>query len=129
MEPLMWKAEYNLGIEIIDNQHKRIMQIINNLQNSVAVENGSKIIAFILDDLLEYTYYHFETEEGLLNKSDNSFIAHKITHDEIINVIISLKDSLIEEKQTLTEDKVEYFRNWWLKHILEGDKSELKHVS
>ncbi len=123
MKYMGWESEFSTGIEIIDAQHKRIFQIINNLHEAILVENGPKILVFILDDLLEYAYYHFETEEPLLEKVDFSVVvSHKVIHVEIINKIVLIKEELLQGKKSLTLELVEDLRNWWFTHILEEDK-------
>lgn len=123
MKYFEWNDKYNIGVEIIDGQHKRLMQILDNFHNSILVENGTKVLAFILDDLLEYSYYHFETEEPMLEKKAGyDFLSHKTYHDELINELILMKEDLVKGKFIPTIESAKQLRSWWINHILEEDK-------
>lgn len=122
-----WKYELITGIKIIDDQHKRIFQILNNLEEAIHVVNGPRILLFILDDLLEYSYYHIETEESILKaKHDYDFASHKKVHDEIIRIICMIKDDLSEKNIFPTINTVGKFKNWWISHIIEEDLKAIR---
>ncbi|MEW6652440.1 MAG: hypothetical protein AB1394_03120 [Bacteroidota bacterium] len=57
-----------------------------------------------------------------IKKGNNSLRVNKNAYDEIISRIIAMKKSIDSDNQTSTEQNAEYFRNWWLKHVIEGDK-------
>ena len=58
-----WKSSYSVKVKEIDSQHKRIFQIINKLHEGIQKKGLKNIIKEILDELLDYSIYHFETEE------------------------------------------------------------------
>ena len=67
-----WKPEYNVHIDTIDQQHKKLVAIINELYELLTDETGVKeYISKIIDDLKEYTIYHFSTEEDLMKNSSH----------------------------------------------------------
>jgi hemerythrin-like metal-binding protein len=63
---LSWNPSLSLGIASIDRQHERELDLINNLHNAILAGRGSQVAAATLDELLEYTIYHFRFEEGML---------------------------------------------------------------
>ena len=62
-----WNESYNIGIEVIDHQHRQILDYINTLEQ---VKNTGKRdkIKEIQDDLIDYTQSHFSFEENLLQQ-------------------------------------------------------------
>ena len=60
-----WNEKYSVHIEEIDSQHKKIFSIINRLHSALKARKGKKVIGNLLDELVDYTYYHFATEENI----------------------------------------------------------------
>ena len=61
-----WKKEYNLNIEEIDKQHKKLMEIGKRAYDIAIIDDGYDEIMTIIDELLEYTKYHYKYEENML---------------------------------------------------------------
>jgi hemerythrin len=77
---MKWLKEYELGIDAIDNQHKRIVEYINELEKAHGLGNEG-YITFVLDGLVDYTLTHFQFEEGMQEKAGYPFLkAHKRIH-------------------------------------------------
>ena len=124
---LVWKDEYAIGVELIDNQHKHLFAIGNGiyelLENYILDDKYDKIIK-ILADLREYTKYHFQSEEEyMLQIKYPGYFSQKVEHDDFIDKIEEI------ELQNLDENQEEYIRelllfvfNWVLEHILQKDK-------
>lgn len=111
-----------LGIQVLDDQHIRLMQIMNNLYKALIDENGIRVVSFILDDLLEYTYYHLETEEKYMHDIHHpESLRHKIEHEEFAARLEKIKEKICEEESKLTIESVTALKNWWKQHIAECD--------
>ncbi|NLI91911.1 MAG: hemerythrin family protein [Peptococcaceae bacterium] len=124
---LIWKDDYAIGVELIDEQHKHLFQIGNSiyalLEDKVLVDKYDKIVT-ILQDLKQYTKYHFQTEEEyMLQNRYPKFFSHKVEHDDFINKIeeVELKDIDVDQENYIREILVFVF-NWILEHILKNDK-------
>jgi hemerythrin len=78
---IAWTADLNTGIDVIDNQHKRIVNYINQLEDTVTQCNQRSIGA-ILDELMDYTLSHFTFEESLQEEAGYKFAKpHKAVHE------------------------------------------------
>ncbi|MEA1890408.1 MAG: hemerythrin domain-containing protein, partial [Pseudomonadota bacterium] len=64
-----WKEEYSVGIDSIDQQHKKLLSLINQLQTAVDYSTGKEFEREALDELVTYTKDHFSYEEGLMEKN------------------------------------------------------------
>lgn len=123
----LWKKEFELGIPTIDNQHKRLLEIGNRIIDLLAThsegdDNYDEIIE-VIENLKDYTVYHFKTEEDLLKKYNYSeFVQHKIEHDAFIGYIYSVDLHTVEENQGIfLEELLKKIVNWVFHHIIATD--------
>jgi len=124
---LQWKAEYLIGVELIDEQHKHLFEIGNRiyelLENYIYVDKYDKIVA-IINELSEYTRYHFKTEENyMIQIKYPKYFDQKVEHDDFIRKIeeIDLRD-LDENQDKHIGDILTFVFTWILEHILKKDK-------
>ena len=71
MPLITWGPQLEFGISIIDSQHKRLVDMINKLDDAMKSGRGGQEVTNTLEGLVEYTHTHFRTEEGLLK--DNGY--------------------------------------------------------
>ncbi len=122
-----WKKEFELGIEIIDEQHQNLLKIGNKI-NDVLLEHEEgyddyDVIMELLDELRDYTAYHFETEEKIMLKCGyDDFDNHKAQHDKFIDYLDSIDlDEVDENQQEFLEELLKKLINWIFKHIMSVD--------
>lgn len=146
---IKWEDKYSVGIEQIDDQHRVLINIINNLQNiydNRGLANFNKEILKALDALKMYTLVHFKCEEILMEMFDyQGCIEHKESHDGFIKLIngyhshlmvsMNQRDNIEEIESNFAEiDKIDeeiyakiekiihFLKTWLLNHIMKGDK-------
>lgn len=123
MALVRWKEQYDVGIAIIDEQHKKLVDIINNLHEAMSSGNGNTVIAKIADELLQYTKYHFNAEENLLKKCNYSELEpHKVQHRKFEGEIQNFIDDIKEGRKNLSITVMKFLMDWLLKHIGSTDK-------
>lgn len=122
-----WKKEFELGIASIDNQHKRLIEIGNTINrllvmNTDAIDNYDEIIE-VIDDLKEYTVYHFQTEEKLFRKYNYpKYNQHKEEHDRFVSYINSMNLHTADMNQSVfLEELLNNIVNWVFLHIITED--------
>jgi len=121
-----WKDRLNTGIEVIDNQHKRLFEIGTELYNLTSLDDGIDHydeIVVVINKLKDYTKYHFDYEEQRLEKLNYSGLHdHKIEHQRFIDKLneIEAKDIDINQKQIIL-DIIEFIINWISEHIVGTD--------
>ncbi|OIP99455.1 hypothetical protein AUK40_00665 [Candidatus Wirthbacteria bacterium CG2_30_54_11] len=99
MSAIAWKDEYNTGIKVIDEQHLRIVDYINELYN--VRENGGNAKS-VLKALIDYTLTHFTFEESLHERANYRDIEeHKRHHVVFINKIARFKDRFDQVEDVL----------------------------
>ncbi len=118
---IKWQDNYSVGHSILDNQHKFLLEIINDLYKSMISNNLEGNYGELVKELIKYTNVHFGFEEKLLEKIGFQEIKdHLVYHAEM-----KKKIGLLEvELKTLEEGCLElltFLKNWWLDHILQQD--------
>lgn len=80
MAALEWQDELDTGIDVIDGQHRRIVDMINQL-DAARRAPGAEDVSLVLDELVDYTLSHFAFEEALIEEAGYAFTAaHKRVH-------------------------------------------------
>ena len=124
MALLVWQAELDTGIDVIDQQHQRIVALINQL----AEATGRDDQAAVLEELVDYTLSHFAFEEELLEESGYTFgPAHKRVHDMFVRRVGEYR-MRFEAGEDITTELKGMLARWLFNHIRSDDKSYSKHV-
>lgn len=127
MAYIEWKDEYATGIDVIDNQHKRIVDYINQINKAQADKNRA-LMTEVLINLMDYTMSHFAFEESLMEDAGYSAASiHKRTHDAFRNKIEDCKQRF-DAGDDVCKDLVELLNTWLVNHIAEDDNSYVPYV-
>lgn len=124
-----WKDEYSVGIKSIDDQHKKLLALINALQTAVNHSTGEQFEREALDELVDYTHTHFAYEEGLME--DNGypdFDAHKAQHKNMVDEVERVLAEYQRDKDTAMTNAIEYLKNWLINHINGTDKQYSEYL-
>ncbi len=127
MNMIKWKEEYNIGIESIDNQHKKLFSIANEayslLRDEFCIDKYDKIVS-ILEELKDYTIYHFNSEEEYMTKIGyNKFFSQKIEHEYFISKFKEIDFNKIDVNQDkYILDILDFIIDWITNHIISKDK-------
>ncbi len=118
-----WSPEYSVSIKAIDDQHKELVDILNRLFVAVSRLEGDKVIAGILDALIDYTRTHFALEERLMRQAKYQDLeAHMEEHKKLIAKLEALcKKHLFEDKPIYFE-MLSFLKTWLKEHIQGEDR-------
>ncbi|NLK99918.1 MAG: hemerythrin family protein [Clostridiales bacterium] len=121
------KPEYYTGINFIDEEHKKLFEIANRayelLMNEFIPDKYDYIME-VIDELKDYTKYHFDHEETYMNNIKyKRFLSQKVSHDDFIEKINSYSSEIVDEQQreSLLE-LLEFLTTWLVEHIYKQDK-------
>jgi len=121
------KPEYYTGIEFIDEEHKKLFEIINKIYELLTNEfipDKYDYILEVVNELKDYAKYHFDHEESYMSSIKyKRFLSHKVAHEEFIEKISKYEPDDIDEnqKETLLE-LLDFLTTWLEDHILMQDK-------
>ena len=120
MTEMAWTPDLAVGVDLIDEQHKQLIAKMNELDRAVRITRGVPKIIKTLDFLIEYTDFHFGTEEKNMVEQDYpQYDYHKGQHAEFVNTLKNLEMDFEEEGATeaLAESLNTFMFNWLVKHI------------
>ena len=118
-----WKDEYSVGIDSIDRQHKKLLNLINQLQTAVDYSTGEEFEREALDELVDYTKTHFTYEEGLMKDNDYpGFEPHKTQHEEMVAHVKETLSEYEKDHDTAMNNAARFLRKWLINHINGTDK-------
>ena len=117
---ITWKPDYNLGIPVIDEQHRGIVSIINSLYYGMRNNYIQSMLAPIINMLHDYTHIHFQVEEDLLKGNGFPELeSHHALHQELISKLAEVgRDSMLDKDPYRLMD---FLKSWWINHICEKD--------
>jgi hemerythrin-like metal-binding protein len=123
MSFIEWDDKYSVNIPKIDEQHKKFMSIINELHDALMIDQDPKdVIERIVNELVDYTDYHFKTEEHWFeqhNYPDKE--AHKDQHDKLRNQVYKLRDDFVANRIEIDLSVLSFLTEWLVEHILTSD--------
>ncbi len=120
---LTWDDSYSVGIDSIDGDHKKLIHLINNLQTTIDYKTDREFERQILNQVIDYTHYHFGREEEMMEKYDYpDFAPHKAKHEIMIEKVNYLVQAYEKDEANAIESLLEYLKSWLIKHIKGTDK-------
>ncbi len=129
--PLMkWNESMSVNIEEIDHQHQELVAIINSLFDAMKVAKGFDVLDVVIDKLVNYVHYHFETEEKYFDKFEYSESQlHKNEHRKFSEQIYEARKAFNEGKLTKSEEGTpltvelwKLLKDWFINHVMIFDK-------
>jgi hemerythrin len=128
MSYLVWQDDLNTGIQVIDDQHKRIVDMINSLhQAKVSVGSGGEV-GEVLNGLVDYTLSHFAFEESLLEEAGYEFTRpHKRVHEIFIGRVKDF-NLRFQAGEDITDELLGLLSRWLFNHIRSDDAGYVQAV-
>lgn len=118
-----WADEFCTGLAKVDQEHMRLVEIINELHDAMLERRANEAIREIVDEMAEYAASHFSTEERLMLRHNYPrYRQHRLQHDVFTNKVIDLQKRLDEKMLVLSLEVITFLRDWLANHILRSDK-------
>jgi hemerythrin-like metal-binding protein len=117
-----WDNSYSVGNTTIDEQHKKLIKLINEFNESTNSQAENKSISKLLAGLKQYIVFHFKTEElylRLCNYPD--YEQHKKEHERFIKKVENIEHKFASGTSTEMDEITNYFTNWITHHIKDSD--------
>ena len=133
MEKLDWQQVYATGIRVIDNDHKMLFSIVNNLVSEVNGEtvSESRQIDSLLEALVEYVDSHFVREELFLEQFGYPKLdEHRDGHDALRHQVDAIANDYQTAPDSIDLEKVcDFLTKWLSEHILESDMDYVPYLN
>ena len=116
---MKWNDEYSIGIVEIDEQHKKLFELSEILNEATEINEIKDIFLF----LEEYMQFHFNTEESMMRKYNYELIEeHKKLHDDLKEKVTGYIELYFLGNYSFIEELEEVVQEWIYEHILEEDR-------
>lgn len=130
MKDLDWDYVMSVGVDEIDDDHKRLVGLFNTLNHSVNTDEDPAYLAAVLEELINCTVWHFSHEERLMVKYRyDEYAEHKAEHQELIESVLELKEKILQAGTSISEDDLLFLERWLTEHILTFDNRLGAHLS
>ncbi len=123
MALVTWNDNLSVNVEEFDRQHKKLIALINELNDAMSVGKGKDVLVKIVNDLVKYTVTHFKAEEKYFAqfRYPDTF-NHRIEHLAFIRKVANFKNEIESGKLPLTVEVLSFLSDWLKKHIMGTDK-------
>ncbi len=118
-----WQDDYSVDIKEIDDQHKELVAMINDLYGAMVKRRPQEVLGEILNQLSNYCAVHFAAEEALMQAHAYPYYQeHKAIHDKVSAKVHALQNGFKAGKTSLTIEISMFLKDWLDKHILGTDQ-------
>ena len=122
MKDIVWGDVLSIGVDEIDEDHKKLVSIFNVLNHAVKEGDSAEYLAAVLEELINCTVWHFSHEERLMLKYGYKDIDHhKAEHRELIDSAKKLQQEITQSDKPVADEQIEFLERWLTEHILNMD--------
>lgn len=123
MGVLEWNDSLKVNVAVIDRQHQRLVQMINDLNDAMKIGKGRDLISNILDEMVRYALIHFSTEETYFDRYQYpEAVSHKAEHAAFGSKVEQFRKDYQANKVGLSIEIMHFLSDWLLNHIKGTDK-------
>lgn len=123
MSYFQWKDEYSVGIAKMDEQHMKLVDILNELFQAMKSGQGSEKVGTILSRLIDYTQKHFSDEEMLMGSEKFTGLAvHKNEHARLTAQVLDFQRQYQANSVGVSVKVSGFLKDWLIHHIMKEDK-------
>jgi hemerythrin len=126
---LKWKNKYSVNVAEIDEQHKKLFDLVNAMYDAMHAGKGSDMIGTVIEEFVDFTDYHFKAEERLmLRHGYPDFEGHKEMHDALVRKALSIKEAFDSGNSPTAIEVMLLMANWLNLHIFDEDQKYRPYV-
>jgi len=132
MAIFIWDDSYKTGEESIDEQHKKLVDLLNQLDESLNIGGDPHIVINLLDELVEYTKFHFKDEEKFMTGheyNEKDYQDHLLVHQQFIDQINEAQKTCLADPEHITDELLDFLVQWLINHILLTDKQMVADIN
>jgi len=123
MSLIEWSPVYSVKVKKVDEQHKKLVDLINQLHDAMKSGQGNTVTGIILQSLVDYTKTHFADEIRLMQANGYPDLArHQAEHDKFVKQVVEFQQKFQDGSAMLTMTILSFLKDWLVKHIQGEDK-------
>lgn len=124
-DTITWSSTYSVGVKLIDDQHKVLVNLVNDLyKHSVGNEEEEKAyFRSVIHQAVDYVKMHFGTEEKIMVRVNfPGYKEHKKAHETFITTVLQKSRDFEADKRLTLSEFAKFLKDWILSHIAFMDK-------
>ena len=123
MDLFQWKAEYDIGLPDIDTQHKKMVDMLNQLYTAKKTDQVHQVVEETLDRLLQYTRVHFADEEAAMDEADYPYLSkQRREHLDMTDEVMKMRHRFMQGDEPATFELLNFMSDWLKSHICGSDR-------
>lgn len=123
MSHIAWDERYSVNIEVIDEQHKKIIDVLGKLFDEMGKKKSPEVLKEILGQMVRYAEEHFASEEIFMRQyAFPGYEEHRKEHDAFRAKVAAFQKDFAAGKESLSVDVIRFLSDWLDHHIMEVDK-------
>jgi hemerythrin len=122
MALILWNDDYSVKVRQFDEQHKKLIGIVNQLHDAMKSGKGAQIMGDTLSSLAAYTQTHFADEERLMQLHGYpGLISHKKAHSQLVERVRNFQKEAEGGGNVVTQGVMVFLKDWLVQHIQRED--------
>ncbi len=123
MALLDWCERYSVNSPAMDQQHRKLFDLINQLHDAMKRGEAKAMTARALEELVSYTRTHFAAEERTMAAAAYpDLAAHVAEHRKLTDTVERLNHEVKAGTMGLSVELMEFLQHWLTNHIMQVDK-------
>jgi len=125
-----WNDKLSVHVAVIDEDHKKLLELANHLHDAIRSQRGSQAMASLLEELLKFAQYHFAREEAFFASTGyEDAVRHKKQHDFLSEELRKIQQRYSDGSPALTMDTMVFLKDWLYGHTLGSDARYGPHLN
>ena len=130
MPLVTWDESYSVKVEKCDEDHKKLFALINALHDAMSVGRGAQVVQKVVDELANYTRFHFSREESLLEKTHYpALVPHQAQHRIFVQQVEQFRQDLKAGAVGESVVVASFLKDWLTNHIKQTDRQYSMHLN
>jgi hemerythrin-like metal-binding protein len=128
---ITWTEKMSVGVTVLDDDHKRLIGLLNDLHDGIAAGHGTERLGRVLDGLVTYTSTHFAHEEEFFAQTGYPAAAEHIQEHRALTKLVQDVQARYKKGQfeALSLDTMDFLKNWLHDHVLGSDLNYKAHLN
>jgi methyl-accepting chemotaxis protein len=120
---ITWDSSIQFEVDVIDQQHHRLVDLINKLHHAMRSRAGKTVLGSILGELAEYTVEHFQMEERMMAQAGyDKLDEHRRIHEKLVKEVVDFQKKFTDGSATVSMDLMNFLSDWLINHIKGVDR-------
>jgi hemerythrin len=130
MSLVKWDPSYSVKVNRLDDDHKKLFAMINDLHDSMLAGHGKDKVQEIVKKLADYTRYHFAAEEAYFEKTKYPALAsHRAEHQAFVKRVEQFQQDIASGKGGQSISIGIFLNEWLTSHIKNTDQKYSAHLN